>query len=145
MKWRKVWPKGRKGQFRILGNGKQLTDKLVKKIPKNKNFLIRLIDTAKLPMREQISIIKNTDYLVGIHGAGLSLSIFLPKNSILHEVLHSDNLKVLSMMSKMSGHVTYSDIINAEVKNIRGNEYIFFDESEFCKKVLEHMKENNYL
>ena len=78
-------------------------------------------------MREQISIIKNTDYLVGIHGAGLSLSIFLPKNSILHEVLHSDNLKVLSMMSKMSGHITYSDIINAEVKNIRGNEYIFFD------------------
>ena len=144
IQWRKVWPKGRQGQFRILGNGKQLTDKLVKKIPKNKNFLIRLIDTAKLPMREQISIIKNTDYLVGIHGAGLSLSIFLPKNSILHEVLHSDNLKVLSMMSKMSGHITYSDIINAEVKNIRGNEYIFFDESEFCKKVLEHMKENNF-
>ena len=145
IQWRRVWPKGRKGQFRILGNGIQLTDKLVSKIPKNKNFLIRLIDTGKLPMREQISIIRNTDYLVGIHGAGLSLSIFLPKKSILHEVLHTENLKVLAMMSALSGHKTYSDIINAEVKNINQNEYIFFDENKFAEKVIEHMKQNGFI
>ena len=40
IQWRRVWPKGREGQFRILGNGKQLADKLVSKIPKNKNFLV---------------------------------------------------------------------------------------------------------
>ena len=145
IQWRRVWPRGRKGQFRILGNGKKLADKLVSKIPKDKNFLIRLIDTGKLPMREQISIMRNTDYLVGIHGAGLSLSIFLPKESILHEVLHAENLKVLAMMSALSGHKTYSDIIKAEVKNINQNEFIFFNEDIFANKVLEHMKENNYL
>ena len=144
IQWRRVWPKGREGQFRILGNGKQLADKLVSKIPKNKNFLVRLVDTGKLPMREQISIIKDTDYFVGIHGAGLSLGIFLPKESIFHEVLHAENLKVLAMMSAMSGHITYSDIIEANVKNINGNEYVFFNENEFAKSVLKHMQQNNY-
>ena len=51
-----------------------------------KNILVRLIDTGKMPMREQISIMRDTDYLIGIHGAGLSLSIFLPKKSILHNI-----------------------------------------------------------
>ena len=144
IQWRRVWPKGRKGQYRILGNGKKLADKLVSNIPDNKHFLIRLIDTGKLPMREQISIIRDTDYLVGIHGAGLSLSIFLPKNSILHEVLHKENLKVLAMMSALSGHKTYSDIIPADVKSINENEYIFFNEDKFAQSILKHLKENNY-
>ena len=142
IQWRRVWPKGRKGQFRILGNGKKLADKLVLKVPKN--ISVRLIDTGKMPMREQISIMRDTDYLIGIHGAGLSLSIFLPKKSILHEILHSENLKVLAMMSALSGHKTYSDIIQAEVKNINENEYIFFNEDKFVQSVLGHLKENNY-
>ena len=144
IQWRRVWPKGRTGQFRILGNGRKLTDKLLSKIPNNKNFLIRLINTGKLSMRTQIALIRNTDYLVGIHGAGLTLAIFLPNKSILHEVLHADNLKVLAQMSALSGHKTYSDIIKAEVKHINGNEYIFFDEDEFANSVIQHMKENNF-
>ena len=144
IQWRRVWPKGRIGQFRILGNGIKLADKLASKIPKDKNFLIRLVDTAQLSMRDQISIIKDTDYFVGIHGAGLSLSIFLPKESIYHELLHAENLKVLSIMSLMSGHITYHDIISANIRNINENEYVFFNENEFVDSVLEHMKENNY-
>ena len=121
IQWRRVWPKGRKGQFRILGNGRQLADRLVSKIPKNKNFLVRLVDTGKLTMKEQISI-----------------------ESIFHEVLHTKNLKVLAMMSAMSGHITYSDIIKADIKIISENEYIFFNEIEFVKSVLNHMGQNNY-
>ena len=49
------------------------------------------------------------------------------------------------MMSALSGHKTYSDIVDAEVKNINQNEFIFFNEDIFANKVLEHMKENNYL
>jgi hypothetical protein len=142
IQWRQVWPKGRTGQFRILGNGKKLADKLASKLPKN--ILIRLIDTAKLPMNEQISIIRSTDYLVGIHGAGLSLSIFLPSKSILHEILHENNLKVLTMMSALSGHVTFSDIIMADVKNINDNEYVFFDANDFAEKVLNHLNEIHF-
>ena len=143
IQWRRVWPKGRTGQGRLIGNGKNLADKLASILPKN--ILIRLVNTASLPMKEQISIMRNTDYLVGIHGAGLSLSIFMPNKSILHEILHSENINVLRMMSSISGHKTYSDILNAEVKNIDENEYIFFNVDDFGDKVLEHMKENHFI
>jgi hypothetical protein len=59
IQWRKVWPKGRRGQYRILGNGPKLADKLSSLLPKN--ILIRLVDTASLHMREQISILRKTD------------------------------------------------------------------------------------
>jgi len=143
IQWRKVWPKGRTGQNRLLGNGIELADKLASILPKN--ILIRLIDTASLTIREQISIMRDTDYLVGIHGAGLTLSIFMPYKSILHEILPSPNINVLRLMSAISGHKTYTDIINAKIKNINENENVFFNAKEFGKSVLEHLKENKFI
>ena len=142
IQWRKVWPKGRTGQFRILGNGPQLAEKLANALPKD--FLIRLVDTAGLTTKEQISLMKKTDYMVGMHGAGLSLSIFMENKAILHEVLPAKNMLVLTFMSAMSGHKTYSDILRSTRKEIEGSEYFFFNEGHFVKKVLTHMRENNY-
>ena len=141
--WRNVWPKGRKGQQRVLGNGQKLADKLAELLPKN--VLLRLVDTARLPISEQIAIMRKTDYYVGIHGAGLCLSIFSPNHCIFHEVLPKDNMNGLLLMAALSGHKTYSDIINAEIKNIKGNEIVFFDEDEFAHSVIEHMKENKLI
>ncbi len=143
IQWRKIWPKGRKGQFRILGNGPKLADKLASILPKN--ILIRLVDTASLHMREQISILRKTDYLIGIHGAGLSLAIFMPVKSIFNEIVPSPNLKLLQMMSALSGHKTYSDIIKAKVRTIKDSEYIFFNINDFAKKILHRMKESNFI
>ena len=142
VQWRKVWPKGRTGQYRILGNGPELAEKLANALPKD--FLVRLIDTAGMTIREQISLIRKTDYLVGMHGAGLSLAIFMSNKSILHEVLPERNMKVLTFMSAMSGHITYSDILRSTRRYIEGNEYFFFREGHFVRKVLVHMRENNY-
>lgn len=140
VQWRKVWPKGRIEQKRILGNGPELADKLEQIIPRN--FLIRLVDTASLSITQQISLMKNTDYFIGIHGAGLALSIFMPNSSILHEILPYKKNKLLSLMSKLSGHKTYSDIINNRIKIIDKNEYIFFNENDFANCVLKRLKEN---
>ena len=142
VQWRKVWPKGRTGQYRILGNGPEITEKLANALPKD--FLVRLIDTAGMTISEQISLMKKTDYLVGMHGAGLSLSIFMSNKSILHEVLPAKNMRVLTFMSALSGHITYSDILRSTKKIIDDNEYFFFKEGHFVKKVLTHMRENNY-
>ena len=141
--WRKVWPKGRKDQKRILGNGPELADKLASILPKN--ILIRLVDTAGLPMNKQISIIKKTDYLIGIHGAALSLSIFMPNKSIFHEIVHCPPLKVLQIMGALSGHKIYSDYINSNVRTIEDSEYVFFNVDDFAQSVVNHMKDNNYL
>ena len=84
---------------------------------------------------------KNTDYLIGVHGAGLALSIFMPNNSILHEILPYKKNKLLILMSKLSGHKSYSDIIKNNIKIIDNNEYIYFDEESFTRHVLKHIKE----
>ena len=142
IQWRKVWPKGRKGQFRILANGQELADKLASNLPEN--ILIRLVDTASLSVSEQISIMRKTDFLIGIHGAGLSLSIFMPHESIMHEVLPFNCNSLLTSMSALSGHITYSDLIRNKINNVNGNENIFFVPKIFVKSVLYHMIQNNF-
>ena len=131
---------GRKFQKRILGNGPELADKLSYILPKN--YLIRLVDTSSLSISEQISIMRQTDYLIGVHGAGLSLSIFMPSNTILYEILPKKNIKVLVLMSALSGHKIYSDILKSELKIINNNDIYFFDTIEFAEKLLKHIKEN---
>jgi hypothetical protein len=142
IQWRKVWPKGRKMQYRILGNGPELADKLASILPKN--ILVRLVETASLPMKEQIGLMKKTDYLVGIHGAGLTLSIFLPYNSILHEVLIEEVKSLIKLMSIISGHKTYSDKIDARVEKNEGFQMVFFNVDAFSNSVYNHLKENHF-
>ena len=62
IQWRKVWPKGREYQLRILGNGPELADKLSSILPNN--YLVRLVDTASLSFSEQISIMRKTNYRI---------------------------------------------------------------------------------
>ena len=125
-----------------INQAHEVAEKLANALPKD--FLIRLVDTAGLTTKEQISLMKKTDYMVGMHGAGLSLSIFMENKAILHEVLPAKNMLVLTFMSAMSGHKTYSDILRSTRKEIEGSEYFFFNEGHFVKKVLTHMRENNY-
>lgn len=72
-----------------------------------KNILIRLVNTARLNINKQISIIKKTDYLVGIYGDGFTLSIFTPNTCIIHEILLNNNLVMI--MESLSDHKIYSD------------------------------------
>ena len=143
IQWRRVWPKKRRGQSRIMNNGPQLADKLASVLPKN--ILVRLINNAKLTMEEQISLVRNTDYLIGIHGAGLSLSMFLSHNSILHEVQHNKMRSVLGLISSLSGHRTYDDLVKNSVNHVGGNEIVSFDEEDFSNIILKRMKENNFI
>ena len=87
---------------------------------------------------------KKTDYLVGIHGAGLCLSVFLSNKSILHEIISKKEISVVSLMSALSGHITYSDLIRNKMNINDGNENIIFEPNTFAKHVLIHMIQNNF-
>ena len=50
----------------------------------------------------------------------------------------------LRLMSAMSGHKTYSNILRANVKSIGELSYIHFDLNEFGKCITQKMKENNF-
>ena len=141
IQWRKPWPKNRKGQYRLLGNGPELVEKLDKVI--KKNILIRLVDTANLSIERQISLMQKTNYLLGIHGAGLFLSIFLPDNSIVHEIKVKNVMNNLQIIGLLNGHKVYSDIIKGKVRYINTQQIIFFDKNDLADKVLKHMNDNN--
>ena len=143
IQWRKVWPKGRKGQTRILGNGPELAEKLSQYLPSN--ILLRLVDTSNLTIKQQISVMQKTNFLIGVHGAGLTLSIFLPDNSIIQEIKTTSSMIDHLRMAALSGHKIYSDYIKSEERFVDGNEVIFFNFENFKEKVLEHMNINNFL
>lgn len=142
--WRKVWPKNRTYQYRLLGNGPELAEKLSSVLPKD--YLIRLVDTSTLSTLEQISIFKSSDYIVGIHGAAFTFSIYAKYNCIIHEIWNTMYNYLLMRMSSLSGHNrTYYDIISAKVVNQGRLEYIYLNEEEFINCILKRMKENNFL
>ena len=143
IQWRRIWPKNRKNQQRILGNGPELAEKLTEKLPKD--IFVRLVDTSQLSIEEQISVLKKTDYFIGVHGAGLVLSIFLPYYSIVHEILPRHNMNGLRLMSNLSGHKTYSNIVEADIKEIDDCEQLFFNSNEFTNIILECMKNSNFI
>ena len=141
--WRRVWPRGRASQQRILGNGPELVEKLSKSLPED--YLIRLIDTAGLSISEQISIMRKSDYFIGVHGAGLFLGIFTPNHCAFHEVLPSPNMNGLLLMGALSGHRTFSDVIQSSTRRVEGSDYIFFNENAFVNKILQRMKETGLI
>jgi len=146
IQWRKPWPKNRKNQERILGNGEEMLEKLDSILYKEK-FLIRLVDTASLSFEEQISIMQKTNYLLGIHGAGMFLSIFLPQKSIAHEI-KSKNRKTPNrpqIAGILSGHKYYSDFVNIDIKNLDFQEKYFVDLNDLENKVFKILNENNFL
>ena len=109
-----------------------------------KNYLIRLINTASLTIIEQISLMRKTDLLIGVHGAGITLAIFMPSKSILYEFLPKENNKDPIFISSLSGHKTYSIILKSKHKIINKNEVLFFNSNEFVESVLRLIKENNF-
>jgi len=55
----------------------------LKKIP---HISLEVVDFEKLPFRQQLEVVRRTDVLVGIHGAGLAHTLFLRPGSAIVEI-----------------------------------------------------------
>ena len=145
IQWRKPWPKARKYQQRIFGNGEEIVEQL-DSVLNNKKILIRLVDTSYLPIETQISIMQKTNYFLGIHGAGIFLSIFLPTKSIVHEIKSKERYTPNrpQIAGIMSGHKVYSDFVKIKIRLIDFQEMYFIDKNDLTEKVIKIMKENDF-
>ena len=70
---------------------------------------VRLIEFGEIPLSEQIKIIRDTDVLAGVHGAGLTHAMFLPPESAVVEIEPPDlNFKGFRNLAKLGGHRYFS-------------------------------------
>lgn len=107
--------------------------------------------THSYPFVDQLKVIRNTDILVGIHGAGLAHMLFLPDWAAVFELYHCDDPSCYQDLAKLRGlfHVPWTNPrkIYPEVKALTESENnpgvsakftnYAFDPEEFLKKVLE--------
>jgi glycoprotein 2-beta-D-xylosyltransferase len=84
--WRRDYvshPRNPKGKItRKIKNEVELIDTIKSKYP---NFTVRGVQIDLFDMKKQLKLIASTDVLIGMHGAGLSHTLFLPKHAGLIE------------------------------------------------------------
>lgn len=95
----------RKEKRRLIDKGKYI-ESLKSKYPAIK---IDLVDFAEFSFSEQLKIARQTDILVGVHGAGLTHGIFLPPGSTMVEIIpHTLKHKGFRNLAKLLNHHYYS-------------------------------------
>ena len=67
---------------RILAN----EDEVVQVLEASNMITYNVVDTAKMPYAEQLALIRRTNILIGVHGAGLMLILFAANEAVLVEV-----------------------------------------------------------
>lgn len=73
----------RKTRFRQILN----SDELINELHKNQSYAVKSVRFERTtPFIEQLEIIRNTDIFIGIHGAGLTHLLFLPKWATVFEM-----------------------------------------------------------
>lgn len=73
----------RKTKFRQILN----SDQLINALKKNQTYAVKSVRFERTtPFPEQLEIIRNTDIFIGIHGAGLTHLLFLPKWATIFEM-----------------------------------------------------------
>lgn len=125
---------------RVL-NEKQLEQALSNK---SSDFRVQLVDYEKMNFDDQLRITQNTDILVGLHGAGLTHTLFLPDWAALFEI-HDCGDKCYSDLARLRGvnHFTYQN----EEKFLK--KVSVEDEAELRRitelKLADHEKFSNYV
>ena len=106
----------------------------------------------RTPFKKQLEIVRNSDILVGVHGAGLTHMLFLPDWAAVFEIYDCEDPGCYRDLAKMRGlkHISWTkdkmDKIQPEFKAMTETENpdvsakftnYAFDPEEFLKKVLE--------
>lgn len=100
---------------------------------------VRGIQIDKLSMKMQLQLISETDILIGMHGAGLSHTLFLPPHAGLIELYPkywpTANRHFRAMAQWR--HLHYSQWANSQPSRELGNQYTLVDKDAVVKMVHE--------
>ena len=91
----------RQTRHRNILNVDELIEALRKK---NKNFVVNKVNLHhRMSFLDQVSITANTDILIGMHGAGLTHSLFLPDYGVLFELYNCDDEFCYKDLARLRG------------------------------------------
>ncbi|KAE8152929.1 DUF563 domain-containing protein [Aspergillus avenaceus] len=115
------------------------------------HITIQSMDFATIPLKQQVEIIRKTDVLVGVHGAGLTHGIFLSQGSAMVEILPAGlNHKGFRNLASLLGHSYFSTHASQTSNNDWHNEEVFLEKERFIDilnmaiKGLYNKGEKNY-
>lgn len=95
----------RRTNFRKLINETELIESVKKAVP---HLHLEIVDFAAFSFAEQLRIVRETDLLIGVHGAGLTHTMFLPPGSAVVEILPGDFAHLgFRNLAQMLGHQYY--------------------------------------
>lgn len=87
---------------RVLVNHQEYFEEIKSSFP---HVTIESVDFAAIPFSEQLKVLRQTDILVGVHGAGMTHGIFLRPRSTMVEILPPDlNFKGFRNIASLMGH-----------------------------------------
>ncbi|XP_055921825.1 EGF domain-specific O-linked N-acetylglucosamine transferase [Eupeodes corollae] len=106
----------RKTKYRQVLN----EDELIKTISSNENYFVRRISFERgIPFSEQLQIIRNTDILIGMHGAGLTHLLFLPNWATIFELYNCEDPNCYKDLARLRGvnYLTWKDQSKLKTKD----------------------------
>jgi EGF domain-specific O-GlcNAc transferase len=100
----------RKTRRALIGQDEYLA-KLRERFP---DVLVQVVDLASLSLPEQLALVRNTDILAGVRGAGLTHGIFMAAGSAMVEIILYDFGQRLSESCKVEGPSVFWDPFDGE-------------------------------
>lgn len=101
---------------RRLQNQRYLFSKLQKR---NSHIKVQMIDFAAIPFSEQVRVARETDILVGVHGAGMTQSMFMHQRAgavveIQPDILDHNGFRNIAVMRGLGYYRTHAKRISPE-------------------------------
>lgn len=88
-------------------------DELLNEINRNDTYIVKHVSFDRnMPFREQLEITRNTDIFIGMHGAGLTHLLFLPKWATIFELYNCEDPNCYRDLARLRGvnYVTWENV-----------------------------------
>ncbi|XP_055851500.1 EGF domain-specific O-linked N-acetylglucosamine transferase [Episyrphus balteatus] len=95
-------------------------DELIAEISGNRDYFVRRISFERgMSFSDQLQIIRNTDILIGMHGAGLTHLLFLPNWATIFELYNCEDPNCYKDLARLRGvsYITWKDKSKLQTKD----------------------------
>ncbi|MCJ1333001.1 hypothetical protein MMC10_009695 [Thelotrema lepadinum] len=99
------------------------------------NIQVQMVNFAAIPVAEQLKVVRNADILIGVHGAGLTHSLFLPPDSAVVEIQPAEfKGKGFRNLAHLLGHHYFSSHAMGPKGNWQYDDFSY-DKARFMRLV----------